>query len=87
MAGWLANHTKADCRPPIDRVVAALKAEGVTKFGATGYCMGGYYVVQLALDNVICAGSAHHPSFLDVPGDLEVRSSPINLVLLTYLSV
>ncbi|KAF7344180.1 Dienelactone hydrolase endo--beta-d-glucanase [Mycena venus] len=82
MDGWLANHTKADCRPPIDRVVAALKAEGVTKFGATGYCMGGYYVVQLALDNVICAGSAHHPSFLDVPGDLEKYAATSKAALL-----
>ncbi|KAJ7125526.1 Alpha/Beta hydrolase protein [Mycena crocata] len=71
LAGWLKNHTPDKCRLPIDKVMTALKADGVTTFGATGYCMGAYYVFQLGIDGVICAASAAHPSFLEVPGDLE----------------
>jgi dienelactone hydrolase len=38
---WLANHGSDKTRPPLDKVIAALKEQGVTKFGATGYCFGG----------------------------------------------
>jgi dienelactone hydrolase len=38
---WLAAHGAEVTRPPLDKVIAALKEEGVTKFGATGYCFGG----------------------------------------------
>jgi hypothetical protein len=34
---WFPNHGAAQTRPPLDKVIAALKAEGVTTFGATGY--------------------------------------------------
>lgn len=40
-------------RPSLDKVIAALKEEGVTKFGATGYCFGGRYTFDLAFDNII----------------------------------
>jgi dienelactone hydrolase len=42
--GWLANHGADQTRPPLDKVIAALKAEGITKFGATGYCFGGMFL-------------------------------------------
>ncbi|KAK7047440.1 hypothetical protein VNI00_006671 [Paramarasmius palmivorus] len=51
-------------RPPLDKVIAALKKEGVTAFGATGYCFGGRYVFDLAFDNIITAGTVSHPSLL-----------------------
>ncbi|KAK7045266.1 dienelactone hydrolase endo--beta-d-glucanase [Favolaschia claudopus] len=82
LKGWLAKHTPAHCRPPIDKVVEALKAQGVTKFGATGYCMGGYYVFQLGMDGVVSAASAHHPSFIEVPADLEKYAKQAHAPLL-----
>ena len=38
---WLGRHESKDTRPPLDKVIEALKAEGVDTFGATGYCFGG----------------------------------------------
>jgi len=38
---WLADHGAEQTRPSLDNVIAALKDQGVTKFGATGYCFGG----------------------------------------------
>ena len=38
---WFEKHGSEQTRPPIDKVIAGLRAEGVTKFGATGYCFGG----------------------------------------------
>ncbi|KAJ7679204.1 Alpha/Beta hydrolase protein [Mycena polygramma] len=82
LSGWLAKHTAEHSMPPLRKVVGALKAEGVTTFGATGYCMGGYYVFQLAFEGFIAAGSAHHPSFLKVPEDLEKYAAEVTAPLL-----
>lgn len=38
---WLERHTQEVTRPIIDKVVSALKEQGITIFGATGYCFGG----------------------------------------------
>ena len=40
---WLAKHGAEQTRPSLDKVIQALKAQGVTKFGASGYCFGGAY--------------------------------------------
>jgi dienelactone hydrolase len=56
--------------------VKALKADGATTFGATGYCFGARYAVDLALENVTKAIVMAHPSLLNVPEDFEVRPGP-----------
>ncbi|KAH9479730.1 Protein AIM2 [Psilocybe cubensis] len=68
---WFPNHTQEKTRPSLDKVIAALKEQGITVFGATGYCFGGRYVFDLAFDNVIQASVVSHPSLLQVPADLE----------------
>jgi len=68
---WFPSHGPTQTRPPLDKVINALKEEGITVFGATGYCFGGRYVFDLAFDNVIKAGVVSHPSLLQVPADLE----------------
>ncbi|KAF5332150.1 hypothetical protein D9611_008178 [Ephemerocybe angulata] len=68
---WFPKHTQAHTRPTLDKVIAALKEEGVTKFLATGYCFGGRYVFDLAFDNVIDVAAVAHPSLLTIPDDLE----------------
>jgi len=68
---WFPNHGAAQTRPPLDKVIAALKEEGVTTFGATGYCLGGRYAFDLAFENIIKASVVAHPSLLQVPADLE----------------
>jgi dienelactone hydrolase len=49
-----------------------LKEEGITTFGATGYCFGGRYSVDLAIENVTKVIVISHPSMLQVPEDFEV---------------
>ncbi|KAJ7435159.1 hypothetical protein B0H11DRAFT_1756473, partial [Mycena galericulata] len=68
---WFATHGTADTRPLLDNVVAALKADAATTFGAVGYCFGGRYIFDLAFDNVIVAAATSHPSLLQIPADLE----------------
>ncbi|KAG2063790.1 alpha/beta-hydrolase [Suillus decipiens] len=80
--GWLSKHGAEQTRPPLDKVIAALKAEGVTKFGATGYCFGGRYTFDLAFDNIIQCSVVAHPSLLKVPEDLEAYFSKSQAPLL-----
>ncbi|KAM6496770.1 dienelactone hydrolase endo-1,3,1,4-beta-D-glucanase [Amanita muscaria] len=69
---WFGNgHGPEQTRPPVDKVIKALKEQGVTKFGATGYCFGGRYVFDLAFDNEIQVSVVAHPSLLKVPEDLN----------------
>jgi len=81
---WFGKgHDQAHTRPTIDKVIAALKADGITVFAAVGYCFGGRYVFDLAFDNVITAAAVAHPSLLQVPADLEkyVSSSKAPLLI------
>ncbi|KAJ7810459.1 dienelactone hydrolase endo-1,3,1,4-beta-D-glucanase [Mycena olivaceomarginata] len=76
---WFGKgHDQAHTRPIIDKVIAALKADGVTTFAAVGYCFGGRYVFDLAFDNITKASAVAHPSLLQVPADLEVTPLLIN---------
>ncbi|GLB43347.1 putative dienelactone hydrolase family protein [Lyophyllum shimeji] len=68
---WKANHGPDKTRPALDKVLAALKAEGVVAIGATGYCFGGRYVFDLAFENIIQVAATSHPSLLQIPADLE----------------
>ncbi|KAF8878877.1 Alpha/Beta hydrolase protein [Infundibulicybe gibba] len=68
---WFVNHGPEQTRPPLDKVIAALKTQGVTTFAAAGYCLGGRYAFDLAFDGVITAAVVCHPSLLQVPEDLE----------------
>jgi dienelactone hydrolase len=70
------NHGPAGTRPILDVVISALKADGVTTFGATGYCLGGRSCMDLAIDNVTKAVVLSHPSMLSVPEDFEVGVDP-----------
>ncbi|KAK7050316.1 dienelactone hydrolase endo-1,3,1,4-beta-D-glucanase [Favolaschia claudopus] len=81
---WLNNgHSQAEIRPVIDKVIAALKASGVTTFAATGYCLGGRYVFDLGIDNVIKVGATSHPSSISSPVDFEtyVAKSTVPLLI------
>jgi dienelactone hydrolase len=43
---WFPSHTQEKTRPTLDKVLEALKAEGVTSFAATVYCFGGTFADQ-----------------------------------------
>jgi dienelactone hydrolase len=79
---WFPNHGQDKTRPSLDKVLEALKEEGVTEFAATGYCFGGRYVFDLAFDNVIKVGVVSHPSLLKVPEDLEKYAASSKAALL-----
>ncbi|KAM0745632.1 alpha beta-hydrolase [Meredithblackwellia eburnea MCA 4105] len=68
---WRTRHPPEKVRTAIDPLIDYLKSKGVKKFGATGYCFGGRYVVYLAIDNLIQAGVAAHPGGITFPQDFE----------------
>ena len=71
---WLGKHPGERVQEIARAVIAALKTEGVTKFGAMGYCFGARVCFDLAFTNEIQAVAVCHPSLLKIPDDLEVRS-------------
>ncbi|KAJ7201624.1 Alpha/Beta hydrolase protein [Mycena pura] len=79
---WFASHGTEQTRPVIDKVVTALKAEGVTGFAATGYCFGARYVFDIAFDGITKASAVSHPSLLVIPDDLEKYSKVAKAPLL-----
>lgn len=40
---WFPNHTEEKTRPTLNKVLEALKKDGVIKLAATGYCFGGKF--------------------------------------------
>ncbi|KAJ3808170.1 dienelactone hydrolase [Lentinula aff. lateritia] len=68
---WFSHHGPHITRPLLDKVIAALKGQGVTAFAATGYCYGGRLVFDLAFENITSASIANHPSHLKSLDDLE----------------
>jgi dienelactone hydrolase len=38
---WKGSHQPEHTRPTLDKVIDALKEQGVTSFAAVGYCFGG----------------------------------------------
>ncbi|KAJ7230415.1 dienelactone hydrolase endo-1,3,1,4-beta-D-glucanase [Mycena pura] len=79
---WFPTHTQEQTRPTLDKVIAALKADGVTSFAAVGYCFGARYVFDLAFDKVISVSAVAHPSLLQVPADLEKYAAEVKAPLL-----
>ncbi|KAI6012506.1 dienelactone hydrolase [Pisolithus orientalis] len=68
---WFARHGNDQTRPNIDKVVAALREQGVKDFGSTGYCFGARYGFDIAFENISKVTVVSHPSLLKVPEDLE----------------
>ncbi|KIM88132.1 hypothetical protein PILCRDRAFT_814036 [Piloderma croceum F 1598] len=71
MQEWFPRHGPEQIRKPLDAVIAALKSDGVTRIGTTGYCFGARYVFDLAFENVNHVAVVSHPSLLKIPDDLE----------------
>lgn len=78
---WFPNHGQAQTRPVIDAVVKALKEQGVTAIGASGYCYGGRYVFDLAFDGVTAVSVVAHPSLLQLE-DLDKYAASAKAPLL-----
>ncbi|OCH96371.1 alpha/beta-hydrolase [Obba rivulosa] len=67
---WMAAHGPDSWKPAVDAVVAALEADGVTRFGTTGFCFGAPPAFYLAFSNRSHVTVLSHPSRLEV-ADLE----------------
>ena len=75
-AKWFEKQGPESWKPVVDKAVAGLKEQGVTRFGTTSYCFGAPASLYLTWK-----GDAHvnvwaHPSRVAVPDDLEVRVIP-----------
>lgn len=79
IAQWSARHGPDSWKPVVDKVVEALKGQGITRFGTTGYCFGAPAAFYLAFKNETHVTTLSHPSRLAYPGDLEVH--PLGCVL------
>ncbi|GAA5870601.1 hypothetical protein JCM1840_004813 [Sporobolomyces johnsonii] len=80
IGAWLSTHGADVTRPVAEKVIAALKAQGVTRFAATGYCYGARLVADFVLNDTIQVAIVAHPSLLKVPEDLEAlnkKSTPM----------
>lgn len=67
---WFKNHGPEATLPLIEKVANRLKSQGITDFGAVGYCFGGKYVFHDAQLNRIKVGAVCHPSLLENPQDI-----------------
>ncbi|KAJ6607372.1 alpha/beta-hydrolase [Mycena sp. CBHHK59/15] len=72
---WIVNHGEAQTTPPLLAVIKALKARGVKKIAATGYCFGGLYTTRLVQNNTVTVGTMAHPSLLEVPSDFDLMKA------------
>ncbi|KAI0832002.1 alpha/beta-hydrolase [Trametes gibbosa] len=68
---WLGRHGAEGVVGIIRGVLAALKADGVAKVGAIGFCFGARPAFNLAFENELDVVAVSHPSLLQIPADLE----------------
>ncbi|KAA1477425.1 alpha/beta-hydrolase [Dentipellis sp. KUC8613] len=78
---WRARHGPETARPRVDKAIAALRAEGVTRIGAVGFCYGGRLVFDLAFDHAVEVAVGTHPSGLDI-ADIDKYASEATAPLL-----
>ncbi|KAH8105260.1 alpha/beta-hydrolase [Cristinia sonorae] len=84
IAAWFVPHGPHSARPLVDKVIAALKEEGVTSIATAGYCYGARISFDLAYENIASVTVASHPSLLQVPQDIiKYKASKAPLLLNT----
>ena len=71
---WMARHGLDSWASPVDKVVAALKEDGVTRIGTTGYCFGAPPAFYLAIKGASHVTVVSHPSRLKIPEDFVVST-------------
>ncbi|KAI0077962.1 alpha/beta-hydrolase [Panus rudis PR-1116 ss-1] len=83
LPGWLAKHdVTSTVHPVLEKVIAALKGAGVTRFGTTGYCFGARPAFNYAFENITHVTVVAHPSLLNVPEDIETYKAKSKAPLL-----
>ena len=69
---WISKHGPDSWGPVLDKTVAALKEQGVTRFGTTAYCFGGPAAFYLTFKGDAHVNVIAHPTAMTV-SDFEVR--------------
>ncbi|KAH9893539.1 alpha/beta-hydrolase [Cubamyces lactineus] len=82
LPSWLGKHGAERVAGIVRTVQDALKAEGVTKFAAVGFCFGARPAFDLAFTNEVAVVAVAHPSLLQIPADLEKYASQSKAPLL-----
>ncbi|KAF8836962.1 alpha beta-hydrolase [Paxillus ammoniavirescens] len=72
---WVQRHLPPVTRPPIDKVIAALKEQGVKNFAVSGYCFGGKYALDIGLENIVDVVVLAHPSQTKVDDFTKYRDA------------
>ncbi|THH00654.1 hypothetical protein EW026_g1919 [Hermanssonia centrifuga] len=62
---WFTRNGPDYTEPQVRKVVAALKADGITKIGATGYCYGARTAFNLAFENEKYLAEAKAPLLIN----------------------
>ncbi|KIP04968.1 hypothetical protein PHLGIDRAFT_14854 [Phlebiopsis gigantea 11061_1 CR5-6] len=68
---WFSRHSPETWQPVMDALVGALREQGVTRIGTTGYCFGAPPTFYLAFKNESHVTVITHPSKLAFPDDFE----------------
>ncbi|KAI0766664.1 alpha/beta-hydrolase [Trametes elegans] len=82
LGAWLGKHPAPHVADIVRKVLAALKAEGVKRVGALGFCFGARPAFDLAFAGELDAVAVAHPSLLQIPADLEKYAASAKAPLL-----
>jgi len=79
---WLPNHSPEHTGNRLRKVIEGLKEQGITAFGATGYCYGARLVFDFAFEGLIHVAVVAHPSLLKEQDlDIYVKKSKAPLLI------
>jgi len=79
---WVTKHTPEHTGKRVSQLIEGLKGQGVTIFGATGYCYGARLTFDLAFENIIKAAVVTHPSlFKPEHLDIYIEKSKVPLLI------
>jgi hypothetical protein len=81
---WFGTNGPNVTEPRIRKVLAALKASGITRVAAIGYCYGARSSFNLAYEKEIAVVVVSHPSLLQME-DIEVRRRPALSEINTFI--
>ena len=81
---WAWTHREAVSRPIVTKFFGSLREElnstpGGGKLGVIGFCWGGRYAILM--DRYVDAIYAAHPSFLQIPTEVEAVTKPISFAV------
>jgi dienelactone hydrolase len=81
LIAFAKRHCPLKVHPIMEALIGHLRGkEGQTKVGTIGFCFGGKFAITMAATDKIDASVAAHPSFVQVPADIDAIARPILFV-------